>query len=245
MSGSFQRSALALAVLAFLSGGGTGEAEMWRASNSLHACPVQRLDAGAPALHFDAGSAKSARIAPGIDEPPMMDAPTRTGFDGTDRFVCCHQGAADYESCEITDLTSGETRLIVLDGEEPDWLGRLHVSEEWSFDDLSIVWKQYLSDETTRSSAALRHDPSGTSVPLGITEVAELGALRVAGVRISPDGARLALIRHSFRGEESDFYPVTIFSLREIAAQAYAEGARHLRLRAEDAERKARSLQAE
>jgi hypothetical protein len=196
-------------------------ADLWRLQPSLYKCPIQRLDkeARVPTTALLPAASEIAIRPPATEAVPslMSDLPTRAGFAGPGRFVCCYQGAADWETCEVTPLDTGVTTSFQLDPDAPapDWLDGLGDSPVWPFPDLEVRWTEKLGDvgdPAVESRARLAHPASGASVELDAVVAPEAGALRLWGVRTAPDAARVALVRHFYLGENTDLYPVTIFA---------------------------------
>lgn len=179
--------------------------------------------------------------------PPMVDPPTRAGFSGPDLFVCCSQGAADQESCELIDLLNGRITTVVLDSDSapPDWLERLENEAVWPFPGLEIAWSEKFTNDPEASTvfeAILRHRASGAAADLGTVTIPVVGALRLWGVRAATDGSRFALIRHAYFGENTDLYPVTIHAANGAPHTVYLKAAQMLKDEAEQAARMARAL---
>ena len=223
-------------------------ADPWQVPQGPHKCPILRMDTGAVAPVLDRLPSWTGIVAepPTTESAPvlMVDPPTRAGFAGPERFVCCSQGSADQESCEVTDLRTGVTQSVDLDPDapEPDWLAALDDRPVWPFPGLEVHWTEALNDASVQSRASLLHPDSGTTQALDAVWAPEDGSLKLWGVRTAPDASRFALIRHLYAGEGSDIYPVTLFAANGPVRALYEQVVQCRGDRAGDAGRMVRAL---
>ena len=86
----------------------------------------------------------------------MKDFPTKLGFSAeSKKFVCCYTKSADFTTCEIIDIKTGNRNLEVenisgyyldknVDERFQQLLAKLNVQDrkagEWPFSELKVVW---------------------------------------------------------------------------------------------------------
>ncbi len=202
---------------------------------------------------------KPSSIRPST-EPGMTDEPHLFGWSAkTGEFMyCVHSGGADCERCRFyaPAREAAETVELGTECSKPSERGELEARRSsgnftvqdgpWAYGDelvLVVSEGQGAPDSSglergfVRVGARLREEGSKTG--WGARELScskergeELCApdLHVDVIAPAPDGAHVAALTHSFAGEFSDGYSVTIYDAASLAAKAYnAEGLAKLR----------------
>lgn len=173
------------------------------------------------------------------DEATMQDFPTLLGFTSdSKKFVCCYTKSADYTTCEITDVVTGEKYFEM---ESPDGdiidestslkfnkkLDQLRVQDRvvghWPYPELKIIWDNQLNVNLGIRTVTVWLEHSITSQKKKIDEISisDLDFISIDGVFITPDYCYMAISYHTFAGEFTDMFPNKIISLSPLVADLY------------------------
>ncbi len=218
-----------------------------------------RDDSGALEILFGGKLRKPSSIRPST-EPGMTDEPHEFGWSATtgEFKYCVQSGGADCGRCRYYDPGRDAVETLEFGSEcarpsRPSELkarrasGKFVVQDgSWAYgaEVLLVVSEGQGAPDTTgiergfvRVGARLR--PEGSKTGWNEREVScskERGErycapdVHLDAVAPSPDGAHVAVLTHSFAGEYSDRYSVTIYDAASLAAKAYnAEGLARLK----------------
>ncbi len=209
-------------------------------SVALRADPVASAKPDAAEPKIDFGPPGNVAIVPAVPAfvHGMMDHATHYGWsrDGTRFGQCLPSGGRGDTRCDLHPL-SGKVEVLSdwdekRDEEDPKLAAAMKkrlaeldlraTSGPWAFArDLEIVWDSP-NGATLRVGARLRGEaPSFPIVlknpsPYGID-----GSVHPEVIAVSPDGATLGAIAHTFHGEFSDQMLVALMPVVRVAAHAY------------------------